>query len=518
MLTLRLFAAGLHPILADLFIGFLLYFLRILKHFMVDIQARKIYLIGCIFYIAKTLGWHCQAPTVGKPELKPYKEDSKMNDDAALLLGEKIMLIRKAKGLSLDNAAHATKISKSNLSRLERGTLKFNPRQLNKIKEFLEIKNAPLLEPELEIYKGRLWVWNDLIAANRMAEAQDMQQELSIILALPFEKELGLLYTMTYTRLLIKEHNIPAAEEKLNMAEGYINEACIAARFLFHRCRGSICCLHGEHKSGLMHLLKALEMGSSDIGPDISLFAQIGFAYLGLGKPYSALQYLERGKAEYQGDRTNNALIYLTNILATCYRQLGEYDKAKRLLEDTIIQAEILKDNHLLGTALANMSALYQKFKAYEQGIAFCDQALEYLKDDKQSYAITLLNKASALKNIRSLAKCKEILRQGAVLSEGSVNLAMMFEAQSHLMTMNVPSSIDYLENVAIPYFRAGTGFQKFIALNICKELELHLKKRKLKTKALAIGAIIREIYEDAFLGEVELEWGLGGFIGPWPL
>ena len=427
-----------------------------------------------------------------------------MNSDTTLPLGEKIMLVRKAKGLSLDNAVRATNISKSNLSRLERGALKYSPQQINLVKAFLEIENAPLLEPELRVYRGRIWVWNDLITADRIAEAKDMGQELAIILALPFEIELCLLYTLTHTRLLIKESNIPAAEANLDAAEASIEDAGIGARFLYHRCKGSVCCIHGDYNSGLMHLLKALELGSDDIRPDTSLFTQIGLTYLNLGKPYSAIKYLEQAASEYQGDRTNTALMYLMNTLAICYEQVGEYNKAKKLLEETIIQAKYLKDNHLLGTALANMGNLCQRLNAYRESIAFCDQALKCFKEDKPSYAMALYIKASALMKARNLSRCKEVLQQGAAMCEGNQELTMMFEAQRHLLTLNNPGSIEYLEHVIIPYFKRGTGVQKFIALDICKELETHCKKRRLKTKAYVLASIIREIYEDVFIGEVD--------------
>ena len=428
-----------------------------------------------------------------------------MHNDTDLILGEKIMLIRKSKGFSLDNAAHDTKLSKSTLCRLERGTINISPEQLKRIKKFLEIEEAPLLTPELKVYKDRIWVWNDLINANRITEARDIQKDLSIIRVLSFEKELNLLYSMTYARLLIKEHKLQKAEEYLNKAEASIDEACIAARYLFHFCKGSIDCINGEYKSALTHLLKNLNLGSDDIGPDISLFSLLGSAYLGLGKPYRAIYFLEHAREKYNPDRTNSTLMYMMNTLAICYEHIGDFCKAKNLLEDTIAQAKYLKDNHLLGMALSNMSNLCQKSNAYDESIAICDQALEYLKDDKHSYAVTLYIKASALLKARKLARCKEVLQQGAAMSEGDSDLTMMFNAQRHLMTMNSTGSADYLENVAIPYFKERNGLKKFIALDICKELEAHYKKKKLKTKAFVIAAIIREIYEEVFFEDYRL-------------
>jgi len=46
-----------------------------------------------------------------------------MKNTPALSLAEKIKLIRKAKGLSIENLAHAANVNISTISRIENGTM-----------------------------------------------------------------------------------------------------------------------------------------------------------------------------------------------------------------------------------------------------------------------------------------------------------------------------------------------------------------------------------------------------------
>ena len=111
-----------------------------------------------------------------------------MNSNTPLHIGEKIRQIRVAKGLSQDNLAYATGKSKAHISRLERGDSEIDDKTLAAIKEFLELPGAPLLEQELEVFRIRLWGWNELVSSRRTDEVIAQQKELSHITLLPFER------------------------------------------------------------------------------------------------------------------------------------------------------------------------------------------------------------------------------------------------------------------------------------------------------------------------------------------
>jgi len=115
------------------------------------------------------------------------------NTPLSLTFGEKIKQVRVKKGHNQDGLAKALGVSMMYISRLERGLAECDDKTISGIRHFLDIENAPLLEHELADYRNRLWVWNDIIAADRLNDAKAMQSELSPILKLPYERNLILL-------------------------------------------------------------------------------------------------------------------------------------------------------------------------------------------------------------------------------------------------------------------------------------------------------------------------------------
>jgi len=442
-----------------------------------------------------------------------------MKSVSSLSIGEKIKHVRNAKGISQENMSHAIKSSKSYVQRLEQGQVECSPEMLAKIKKFLEIENAPLLEHELIIYKNRIWMWDDLISARRLVDAKAMRSELSSILDLPFEHDLSLLFSMTDVRLMfITEQNIPVVEEKLTAAEALLVGASNEVQYMFHRNKGFFYSIHSDYKNGLQHYLKAIDIVSDDIKPDMAIYTNIGMMYMGIGKPYHAIMYLKDALQGYGGDRTHIIRTHTSSMLAMAYMTIGEHRKAKKLFDESLVQAKNMNDGMVMGLTLSNMSVLNIKMGNYEEGVKLCDQALEYCinKNHQSTVSINndegrgnslqimlLFNKGLGLLKMKEFDKCRETLEHGLALAKDDTRSSIIFNTLEHLMTLNNNSSMGYLEEVAIPYLRTGGGLDKLLALDICKEIETHHKKKRAKTKATAIAAVARDMYEEMFLGEV---------------
>jgi len=238
----------------------------------------------------------------------------------------------------------------------------------------------------------------------------------------------------------------------------------------------------------------------------VKILANIGVSYLMLGKYHHAIRYLERSKAEHHGDRASYTGPYIAGMLATCYGITGEYNKAIKLLDVTIAQAKSAKHEAILKECLLNRSALSIRMQNYEESIEFSNQALILAKCDKSIYAPALINKATCLLKMKRITEGQHVLESVKPLVEGDEHLTALFDAINHQINLNNAKSRYHLENVVIPYLRAGGGVTMFTALCICKDLEAYYKKKKTKTKALAMAAIIREIYEDMFIDDNDLE------------
>ncbi|MCL2362993.1 MAG: helix-turn-helix transcriptional regulator [Defluviitaleaceae bacterium] len=442
-----------------------------------------------------------------------------MKNGAKLLLGEKIKYIRSAKGISQENMARAINSNQSFVYRFENGQVECSTKMLTKIKKFLEIENAPLLEHELETYRDRIWIWNDLITAGRDAEAKVMQHELSPILDLPFENDLFLLFSLAEVRLLTRELKITEAEKRLNELEALLVDANDEVRYFYHRNKGSMHIQRGDFMNALRHYLQMLDTASDEVKPDAAVFANIGVSYMGIGKPYHAIENLLHARQKCSDDRVHIVRASTNSMLAMAYAVIGEYKKAQKLFDESLLQAKNANDEAVIGLTLSNMSVLYYKMGNYEKSVELCDQALEYFQGksphlktsaitiggDKTLHKMLLLNKGSGLIKMKDDTKCQEVLEHGLALSEGDEKYTIGFTALRHFMTLDDSNSVSYLENVAIPYFRAGGGFDKYVTLDICGELESYYKKKRARTRASVFVEIARDIYKEMFIGEIEL-------------
>ncbi|MCL2406256.1 MAG: helix-turn-helix transcriptional regulator [Defluviitaleaceae bacterium] len=446
-----------------------------------------------------------------------------MNNDSNLSIGKKIKNIRTAKGISQENMARAIKSSQSYIHRIEQGQAECSADMLAAIRKFLEIEKTPLLKDELSIYRHRIWAWDSLLNNNRLAEANDIQAELSSILDLPFERDLYLLFTMMQAKQLIKERNVYGAEAVMNEIDVIEDSPSKEALYMYHRNKGTIYTFRGEKKKGLKHQLLAHDLANNDIITDgAMLSAEIGVQYLGLGRPYQAMMHLERAYSESYGGSAHFMRSHISTMLAATYMSLGEYRKARELFYASLEQAKSVSNSVQLGYALLNTGLYEIKSGNYEEGIEICNQALAHYQSANQEdkfyvtnkgfsnnphVKIVLFNKSLGLLKLKEFAQCQEVLAQGKALADddGDEKAGMMFETLRCFATLSDSESEKYIENTAIPFFRAGDGFDKLMILDLCKDLEAHYKKKRAKTKALAIAAIARDIYEEMFIGEIDI-------------
>ncbi|MCL2362825.1 MAG: helix-turn-helix transcriptional regulator [Defluviitaleaceae bacterium] len=417
-------------------------------------------------------------------------------------IGEKIKLIRTAKGFSQENLGKAISKSTTFISRLEKNDAELDNKTLEAIKKYLEIEKAPLTEHELELYRNRIWAWNDLVSARRMDDVKALQEELIPILDLHYEVELNMLYKMVLTRVLFTESNLPAAEEHLATVEANLDEASTDVLYLYHRNKGTLFSFYGNQKNSLQHSLQALEHNNDKLRQDTQLIFAIGHTYSMLGKPINALLYLERAKREYTSDLSRQLLNIIDGCLSVIYVLFGEFDKAKKITELALVRAKSYNDQLTTGDVLSALGTINLKLGNYKASVEYCDEALIFLKDkqgQEDTYLNTLATKALGLFQLKDYTGCDDVLNQGKALAKGDEWQTMQIEATRHFTTLNDSNSIDYLESVALPIYRAkGSGFI-MMALGICKTLESHYRKKRATRKADAIAKIMRDIYEEMF-------------------
>jgi len=433
---------------------------------------------------------------------------------ASISLGEKIRQVRMSKGYSQENLAHATGKSKALISRLERGESEFDSKTLAATRKFLDIEKAPLIEYELNVYKSRMLTWNDLVSARRLDEAKAIEEGMAHILKLPYERDLNIMYRMIASRALLSVTGCDPSEAKehLNAVEDMLEDASDDALYLYNRVMGAlVAALSGESEELLKYSLKAYHSNSEMRKSDMRLVFGIGVAYYQLKMPIRAALFFERVLNEYRGDHTTDVLYQVVTLLGHCHMFFGDYERAYSLFEQSLVIVKGFNNSLFTSIVLTNIAAACVELKDYEKGIEYCDEALLYIQDyENEHYATTyrechvsaLTYKAKCLQGLKNYVGCKEALELARqVVTKDDEGLIIQIETQHHITTLGDANSLDYLENVALPY-AINAGLPNLLTvLELCDILETQHRKRGAARKADVIVNICRDVYREMIFG-----------------
>ena len=374
--------------------------------------------------------------------------------------------------------------------------------------KYMEIENAPFAEHEIDVFKNRLWVINDLITADRTADARAAINELFPVTQLPYEHDLSLLYTMTDARILFKESDMPAAEEKVKAADAFLDGASDEALILYHRNRGFLYQAQGDIKNSLIQYLLAADIESTILPADANLYLNIGIMYTHLGKPNLVVNYLERARLLYDYGRTHAIGPYIDNTLALSYLSLGQYGKAKKLLHKCLTAAKSIGNAFAIGTATGNLGNAYALEGDVKTGLKLIEQGMEYLNEHEETYRQSLYIKAGYLIIMKKYNEAKDAIEHGKLLYKDDDMFAIGFEALECVLRLQSSQkdnvAAEYIGNVAIPHFRYAELSYRHTTLWLCDMLEAYYKKHRNTKMAMATAAVIRDIYKEMFIGDVE--------------
>jgi len=355
-----------------------------------------------------------------------------------------------------------------------------------------------------------------LLDANRIDDAKAMQPELKTVLSLPYEHDLTVRYLMLATRLLFKEHdfankgdNFDAAEKNVKTVEPLLSQASNETLILYYTNKAHLFTAKGDIKSALKCYHNSIEL-FGDKMPYARIYQQMSHCYILLHKYHHAIRYIQHARASYEGDMTNPMSYVNNELLASCYANTGEYKKAEELFEMSYNQSKLSGNEIAQGLSLYNMAEMAMNMGNYDTALEKLDMALQLIEKNmsdvilynKHVYIFTIYSKAVILAKLNR--ENKEIIELGRPLAEGDETLTIILDTAYHLGKINSADSENYLEKVTIPHLLSCGGHEMCLLLAVCKELEAHYKKKKSKTKAAYMAAIIRDIYEDMFMGDVE--------------
>lgn len=425
-----------------------------------------------------------------------------MKRDDNLTLGEKIRMMREAKGVSQVRLAESISYSAPRLSQIENGESPCQPDVLIAIKKALNLEGVPLYDLERQGFKDKLYRWYDLINDSDLGKAKTMQGKLSDITYLPFDTELNLLYNLFRCKLLLVENNIEAAKAILENFSSALDELSNEISYHYYYNMGTLNYKDAQRKEALEFYLKAKEFMIYGFEGNASLHLNIATCLSVLGFVVSSILFLEEDVRElYSSGRTTIPVGHIDSLIALGFIELGQLPKAKKLLEKCHKRAINTDDEALLGVVLHNFGYLYRRAGDWNMSMEYLKQALAHFREGSLEYLDSLYQKALCFIEMKGFSSCAELLEEGKRISIGNKSYQVLFKSVECLLSPNDNKSIEYLDTVTIPYFlEIGENLK---VLYYCEFLREHYEKKGIVKKAGQMSEIARKIYQDMHHGGV---------------
>jgi tetratricopeptide (TPR) repeat protein len=434
--------------------------------------------------------------------------DKKPMDKSSLTVGEKLKLIRKAKGITQTELSLSIPTNSSKVSLVENREDEYTLEQTVAAKKFLDIPDMPLTDLECEAFAQRLYMWHDQIRDKRMAEATELHQSMSKVVNLdPCDDNLPMLYRLFEVAFYLRQDDAETAEAKLKYLESVMDVLSIEHIYYYHHFLGSLHAHKEEYKDALKIYLKAFdnfEENQEHLLPEDKDYLRYNIAvcYSHLEKPNHVIRTIQSICKTYAGKRTTAFRLGLDGMLALNYIRVGELKEARKLLDKCLVAANSLNDKYFIAATTANYGHLYKAARKWKDAIPYFDQALGMHKPGSDLHLAALYHKIHCVIETKQFSKATKMLEQALKTYGGKDKTAIPFTALEHYQGVRkcMKSHYDYnkdhilyIEDIAIPFFIEKRA--NYIALDFASILEKYFSDKTHK-KSLEMSKIKGRIYE----------------------
>jgi len=389
--------------------------------------------------------------------------------------------------------------SRSGIYQLESGNQSCPSNIQWAIKKALGVENIPFTEPERESFRDKLYFLYDLISNNKLDEAKEEWDKLSVITHLPCDKELNALYNLFQVRSLLKQNDVETARTILADLQSSMSEFDNELKHLYYINIGTLCCRDKKYKDGLDSYLKARELMTGGFEENQWLFYNIAYCLSKLGYVFSTITFIEDNCNLRSNGQTTLPSFAMEHLLAKNYLKTNHIRKAKKLFTNCLEKARNEDDELLIGLVLVDFSNLYRKCQDWGTALDYIDNAFCYLQKGSTHYLEAFYQKILCHIEMGNFPLSEALLKEGKELAQNNKIYSILFESLGHLITLNEDKSMKYLEKVAITYFLGA--YAKDTALDYCNILQEQYAKRGTLKKQLYVEKIIAGIYKDMLEG-----------------
>jgi len=425
-----------------------------------------------------------------------------------LSVGEKIALLRIHNKITQVAFAEEIKAGLDRVSKVESGKGEYTEIQVKAAKILFKIVGLPLSERERVVFIERLYRWRDAIRARDMDEARKIYKEMANIDNLePCDFDMVMLCKIFEAYMLMVENDLAAAGKILNSAASKLERMNNENQYHYYMNKGYFDYLQGHHEDSLVFYQKAEKLLSSneELLPedDAILYYNIGLCYSYIQIPYMAIHYFLKARQIYPENRKNSWYQYLNFNLALNYIKVNQPNEAEKLLNKCTVRAEGAKDDFMIGLSLYGFGHMHKNAENWTIAIRYFEQAIDYLPNETNGYFSAFYHMIFCMIKARLFSKARDELEIAQAECKNNELWATYFQSLEHFFSISKRMSIvnyiasDYIENIAIPYFRKN--HDHFIALEYCALLEQHYEKIRRTTTPINIKAMIIDIQEHVF-------------------
>ncbi|MCL2573915.1 MAG: helix-turn-helix transcriptional regulator [Defluviitaleaceae bacterium] len=427
-------------------------------------------------------------------------------------IGEKIRLLRKAKGITQAELSENIWSSAAQISRVEIGEEAYKPEELEAIKKYFKIENMPLTDFERATFRERLHVWRDLIRDQRLVRARKLHKEMLPLINLePCDPDLAIYFRLFEVLLLLTERDFDTAKEKLDYLHRVKDKMNTELTYHYYHRMGSLYSMrYSDNKSALKFYLQAYELTKSFKGisteDNETLYINISTCYINVGLSHRAIIFLGEIRKENNGKRLTITDIGINITLARAYIMVGEFIEAKEVLNRCLVQAKGIGNDHCTILSLFYLGLLCKRSKNLEKAIEYFDETLSIVKTTSNYHPWSFYYKICCLLKPRETFKAEKVLEEAKVFYGTETKYSIIFESLEHAIEINKrvtifnKESVEYIENVTIPHFmKIHLNFE---AISYYELLELHYEKSRKSSKASLMTKAMRDIYKEMFFNK----------------
>ncbi|MCL2353672.1 MAG: tetratricopeptide repeat protein [Defluviitaleaceae bacterium] len=421
---------------------------------------------------------------------------------------EKVMAIRRQQGKSRQSLAEHIQSNMQRLDRIERlKNLKYTAEEWPQAKEFLGIVGMPLEDSERPSFIESVLIFGEMVSADRMEEAKTIYERLLPVYNIEIvDPELSWLFRLVCVPYSIKQGKLEEARKEMSFFDNSFGDKKaedLTPRLLYHyyRNKGRLYFFDFDKEKSKEFYEKALDVAQNNESfsqKEIYRSVQnVASCYTELGLPNKALLLLR--DARNFCDRLDFFTVRIDTDMALNYARIGEFEESKKLITKTLARAEGFQNNFFVGLVWYIFGLVHKFAKNWDEAIESFEKALSYHDTNSIYHMWSYYYQIRCVIEKRDFIKAKTMINEMETLHgdneemEIPINYITHFKIISKGITTFRQESVDYVENVAIPYFLKR--HYKYEAMRACELLIEHYKRARKTQESYRIMEMLLEIH-----------------------